>query len=105
MKAYRKPSGVYIELGDTTPVSTDLILVALRPSLNYVFSDTWNMDPLNASVCWRLKTALELTAEKDAALQEFLDSTGGKVVKTMVLVGVDKGQWTIAELRTKYRAL
>lgn len=105
MKAYRKPSGVYIELGDTTPVSITLTQVAVRPSLNHVFSDTWNTDPLNAAVCWRLKTAAELTAEKDAGLQEFLDSPGGKAFKSLVLVGIDKGHWTLAELRTKYRML
>lgn len=103
MKAYRKPSGIYIELDDTTPVSITLTQVALRPSLNHVFSDTWNTDPMNAAVCWRLKTAPELTAEKDNALQEFLDSAGGKAFKALVLVGIDKGHWTLAELRAKFR--
>lgn len=105
MKAYRKPSGVYIELIDTTPVSDQLVQVATRPSLTHVFSDTWATDPMNATVCWRLKTAPELTAEKDAGLQEFLESPGGKAFKALVLVGIDKGHWTLAELRTKYRTL
>lgn len=105
MKVYRKQSGAYIELDDATPVSTTLTQVALRPSLNHVFSDTWNTDPMNAAVCWRLKTAAELTAEKDTALQDFLDSPGGKVVKAIVQVGIDKSLWTLAELRTKYRSL
>lgn len=105
MKAYRKPSGVYIELSDTTPVSDALVEVAPRPSLNHVFSDTWQTDQMNAAVCWRLKTAPELTAEKDAGLQEFLESPGGKAFKSLVLAGVEKGHWTLAELRTKYRTL
>lgn len=105
MKGYRKLSGVYIEVQDGTPVSTDLVPVALRPSPAHVLSDTWQTDPMNAAVCWRLKTAGELTAEKDAGLQEFLDSVGGKVVKAIVQVGIDKGHWTLAELRAKYRSL
>lgn len=105
MKAYRKPTGVYIEAQDGTPVSDTLTPVALRPSLNHVFSDTWNANPMDPAVCWRLKTAQELTAEKDAALQEFLESAGGKAFKAMLLVGVDKGHWTLAELRAKYRTL
>jgi len=105
MKAYRKPLGHYLEVPDGTPVSDTLVEVALRPSLIHVFSDTWQTDPMNAAVCWRLKTAAELTAEKDAGLQEFLESPGGKVVKAMMLVGIDKGHWTLAELRTKYRTL
>lgn len=105
MKGYRKPSGAYIEVGDAIPVSQELVEVALRPSLNHVFSDTWQTDPLNAAVCWRLKTAPELTAEKDTALQDFLESAGGKVVKAIVQVGIDKNLWTLAELRTKYRSL
>lgn len=105
MKGYRKQSGAYIELDDTTPVSITLTQVALRPSLNHVFSDTWNTNPMDPSVYWRLKTAPELTAEKDAGLQEFLDSPGGKAFKSLVMVGIDKGQWTLAELRAKYRTL
>lgn len=105
MNAYRKPSGVYIELGDATPVSGTLVQVALRPSPNHVFSDTWSTNPMDPAVCWKLKTAAELTAEKDAGLQEFLDSPGGKAFKALVLVGVDKGHWTLAELRAKYRTL
>lgn len=105
MKGYRKPSGAYIEVGDTIPVSPELVEVARRPSINHVFSDTWQTDPMNAAVCWRLKTAPELTAEKDTALQDFWDSPGGKAVKAMMLVGIDKGNWTLAELRTKYRSL
>jgi len=105
MKGYRKPSGVYLEVQDNTPVSDQLVPVALRPSLNHAFSDTWNTNPMDPAVCWRLKTAAEQTAEKDTALQEFLDSAGGKVVKAIVQVGIEKGYWTLAELRTKYRSL
>lgn len=105
MKGYRKPSGVYIEVQDSTPVSDQLVQVALRPSPNHVLSDAWQTDPMNPAVCWRLKTAPELTAEKDTGLQEFLDSPGGKAFKALVLVGVDKGHWTLAELRTKHRTL
>ncbi len=105
MKAYRKPSGAYIELSDATPVSTDLVRVAQRPSPNHVFSDAWDTNPMDAATCWRLKTGPELNAEQDAGLQGFLDSPGGKAFKSLVLVGIDKGHWTLAELRAKYRSL
>jgi len=104
MKAYRKPSGVYIELQDGTPVSGALVMVVLRPSVNHVWADTWATNPMDVSICWRSKTAVELNAEKDTALQDFLDSAGGKVVKAIILVGIEKGYWTLAELRTKYRS-
>lgn len=105
MKAYRKASGTYVEMGDAAPVSPTFVQVALRPSLNHVFSDSWQTDPMNAAVCWRLKTALEQNAEKDADLQAFLDSAGGKALKAIALVGIDKGIWTLAELRAKHRSL
>jgi len=105
MKAYRKSSGIYIELGDSVPVSDQLIRVALRPSPNHIFSDTWASNPMDPTVCWRLKTAPELTAEKDSALQDFFDSPGGKAIKAIALVGIDKGLWTLADLKTKYRTL
>ena len=66
MKAYRKPSGHYIEAPDNTPSSDLLTRVAIRPSTNHIFSDNWQSDPMNPEVCWRLKTTLELDAEKHA---------------------------------------
>ena len=72
MKYYRKLSGVYIELGDNTPVSETLAQVCQRPSENHVFSDNWQSDPMNPLVCWRLKTALELDAEKTAVATDAL---------------------------------
>ena len=42
---------------------------------------------------------------KDDTLQQFLDSTGGKVAKTIAGVLIDKGICTMAELRAKYRSL
>ena len=66
MKHYRKPAGHYIAFPDSTPVSELLVQVAERPSKNHTFSDTWQSDPMNSLVCWRLKTALELDAEKTA---------------------------------------
>lgn len=64
MKAYRKPSGYYIPLEDSVPVSNTLVPVAEMPSKNHVFSDNWQTDPMNPVVCWRLKTTTELDAEK-----------------------------------------
>mgnify|MGYP001585944477 CR=1 FL=1 len=65
MKHYRKPSSVYIELEDSVPVSETLVQVSQRPSKNHTFSDNWQSGPMNPEVCWRLKTSLELDAEKE----------------------------------------
>lgn len=45
------------------------------------------------------------TADKDAALQAFLDSAGGKVVKALATVLIQKGVCTLMEIKTAYRAL
>lgn len=103
MKGYRKPSGVYIEMRDAIPVSDDLVEVALRPSPDHIFTDTWRTAPLDPAVCWRVQTAAETSAEKDGDLQAFLDSTGGKVVKAVVTVLIQKGVCTLADIRSVYR--
>lgn len=105
MKGYRKPTGGYIELSDTTPVSSGCVPVALRPSANHVWADTWASNPLDPAVCWRLKTQAEIDAERDAALQRILDSQLGMAVKSVILVGIEKAFWTMAELRAKYGGL
>ena len=105
MKTYRKPSGVVICLEDGTPVSTALVQIAHKPSLLHTIADAWATDPMNPLVCWRLKTQAEQDAEKNAELQAFLDSAGGKALKAVALVGIDKGHWTLAELKAKYRSL
>jgi len=63
IKGYRKPIGAYIELDDKIPHSDAWIEVALRPDETYTFSDTWNADPMNVSICWRPKTQAELDLE------------------------------------------
>jgi hypothetical protein len=73
MKTYRKPSGAYIELHDSTPVSETLVEVSPRPSQSHVFSDNWDSDPMNPSVCWRLKTSQEQDAEKSAQVDAILE--------------------------------
>lgn len=105
MKGYRKTSGIYIEVCDGTPVNDTYTEVALRPSLAHILSDTWNVTPMDPATCWRLKTAPELTADKDAEWQAMLDSPAGKAIKAIALVGIDKGTWTLAELRAKFRGL
>lgn len=105
MKAYRKVSGVYFECASSSPVSATMTPVARRPSALHVFADEWASDPMNPTVCWRLMTASEQNAAKDADLQAYLDSVGGKVAKTFATVLIQKGVCTMAELRTIYRAL
>lgn len=64
-KAYRKPSGHYIELEDQIPVSNQLVEVAIRPSSNHKFTNNWDSDPLNPAICWEPKEQSELDAEED----------------------------------------
>lgn len=105
MKTYRKPSGAVIVLQDDTPVNAALVQIADQPSSLHVLTANWNTDPMNPAVAWRLKTQPEQDAEKNAELQAFLDSSGGKALKAIALVGIDKGHWTLAELKAKYRSL
>ena len=83
MKYYRKPAGHYIELQDKIPVSETLVPVCSRPSKTHAFSDNWQSDPMNPLVCWRLKTAQELDAEKTATASEAL-----KLVASCILEAV-----------------
>lgn len=105
MKGYRKPDGSYIEVSDSTPTSDSLTPVALRPSIDHVFADVWRTDPMDAAVCWRLKMTAEVHADQDTELDTFFGSTGGKAFKAMLLVGEDKGLWTLSEFRAKCRML
>ena len=105
MKTYRKPSGAVIVLQDDAPVSNTLVQIAAQPSRDHTVADAWESDPMNPLVCWRPKTQLEMDAEKNAELQVFLDTGGGKALKAVALVGIEKGLWTMAELRAKYRGL
>lgn len=43
--------------------------------------------------------------EKDAALQEYLDSIGGVALKALVTALVKKGVVTLAEIRAEWRTL
>jgi len=44
-------------------------------------------------------------AEKDTDLQAFLDSAGGKALKALATVVIQKNVCTLAEIKTAYRAL
>jgi hypothetical protein len=105
MTGSRKPSGVYIEVADGTPVSDTLIKVALKPSADHVFADGWATAPLDPAVCWRVKTAQELTAGKDSEFQAFMDSMAGKAFKSLATALIKKGTVTLAEIRAEWRAL
>ena len=104
-KTYRKPSGAIVVLQDGTPVSNLFVQIAAQPSSIHTVADAWATDPMNPSVCWRIKTQAEQDAEKNNELQAFLDSAGGKALKSVALVGIDKNLWTLAELKAKYRIL
>lgn len=42
---------------------------------------------------------------KDDELQQFIDYNGGKPIKALVLLLVNKGVFTLAEIRAMYRSL
>lgn len=51
------------------------------------------------------ETYLASTQCKDDELMRFFETNGGKALKAVALVGIDKGLWSLAELKTKYRSL
>ena len=61
-----------MQFPESVPVKEWLSEVAQRTSINHTFSDNWQTDPMNPLVCWRLKTALELDAEKTVIASESL---------------------------------
>ena len=65
----------------------------------------WPTDAEQAQVVAEYEAYVASTQCKDDELQVFLDSAGGKVVKAIALVLIDKGVCTLAELRAKYRSL
>lgn len=71
---------------------------------------TWPLMPFLAdsdqeSAVTEYQAYLVSATAKDDDLTAFLASAGGKVAKAIVLVGVDKGVWTLAEIKAKYRSL
>ena len=56
---------------------------ASRPSTDHAISDNWQSDPMNPDVCWRLKTAQELDAEKTTVA-----TTALKLVAASILEAV-----------------
>ena len=61
MKTYVCPNNRWYCGGTPELNSTEC---AGMPSVNHVLSETWQSAPMNPDVCWRIKTALELDAEK-----------------------------------------
>jgi len=61
---------------------------AAQPSSNHVLGDNWSTDPLNPSVCWRLKTSQELDAESTAEANQTFDLTAKDktILKQLFLV-------------------
>ncbi len=82
MKGYRKPSGVYIEVHDHTPVNEKLIEVALRPSHDHVLADNWKDDPTDPAVCWRTPNADEA---REKVIKEVDDSVNSNPVLRAIL--------------------
>lgn len=80
--------------------STDMTLVEWPAALGAFPSDaqlqTWVTN---------YQTYAVSNQSKDDNLQDFLDSTGGRVAKAIVNVLISKGVCTLAEIRAAYRAL
>jgi len=51
------------------------------------------------------QTYLGSNTKRDDELTAFLNTNGGKFIKAIVLVGIDKGIWTLNDIRTKYRSI
>lgn len=66
---------------------------------------TWPSDAQQATWVAEYEAYLDSAQCKDDELQTFLNSAGGKAVKALALVGIDKGVWTLADLKAKYRSL
>ena len=70
--------------------------------------DTLGPSPTDAQLAqWvtEYETYLASAQCKDDELMRFLATNGGKAVKAVALIGVDKGLWTLADLKAKYRSL
>lgn len=48
---------------------------------------------------------LASTQYRDETLQRYLTSEGGKVMHAMLLTGIEKGLWTMADVQRQYRGL
>ena len=65
----------------------------------------WPTDVQLAQWVTDYEAYLQSTQCKDDDLMRFLGTNGGKALKAVALVGIDKGLWTLAELKAKYRSL
>lgn len=63
-----------------------------------------NDETLEAAVSAYL-TYVQSDQAKDDDLARFLESTGSKALKAIVQVGIEKGLWTLTDLKAKYRTL
>ena len=60
-------------------------------------------DTAQAQVVAEYTAYLASSACKDDEITAFLASAGGRVARAIIGVGIDKGLWTLAELKAKYR--
>lgn len=65
----------------------------------------WPTVPEQAAAVDEYEAYLASTQRKDDEWQAFLDSPAGKAIKALALVGIEKGLFTAAELKAKYRSL
>jgi hypothetical protein len=84
--AIRTEDTSYVECYRTIPEGH--IECAERPSEDHVPADTWQTNPMDPSVCWRLKTPAEQDAELDevADIEQQFDNT----LKAFALVVLDE---------------
>lgn len=66
---------------------------------------SWPDDAQQAQWVADYEAYLQSTQCKDDDLMRFLATNGGKALKAVALLGIDKGLWTLAELKAKYRSL
>ena len=66
---------------------------------------TWPTEAQQAQWVGEYEAYQASTQYQDDELMKWLGSNSGKKVKAIALLGVDKGLWTLAELKAKYRSL
>ena len=66
---------------------------AIRPSDDHVLGDNWQTDPLNESVCWRVKTQIEIDAEVDAEKDRNVDFANVDIFLKALTLALNDGSF------------
>lgn len=70
------------------PVASGSVVCAVRPSTGHVLNETWQTNPLDPAVCWRLKTQAEIDAENETEFDGYMDTK--KVLRLLFEINYDQ---------------